>query len=367
VSEWAFEPAGVSTTHGHGLQVILRSAMRGARGDLALVALRVDDERLIIQAGLGPLAQDMVGNLMLVRESVAAPVLLEGTPLLVVDYPRDGGAPPEVRALIGSLIVVPLLAEDEVEGALAVGRLVGHPGFSEADLEQLAAFVRRTGTARELEGARAQRRTARLLQERVRIRDDLHDHVIQELFAAGMALQAVAARIPDQDLRREVLGQVESLDATTDRIRALISDMPGLAVDSPSLPLTQRLVAVVDSLTAALRCLPTVAFAGPVESTVDPELAEDLEAVLREALSNVARHAGASKVRVRVAVKDGRLVLEVIDNGSGMGTPTRASGVANMRRRAARHDGRLRYSTVPGGGTHLTWDVPVAGHTRSGR
>lgn len=343
----------------HGLPVILRSAIRGTDADFGLVALPVDEQRLIIHAGIGPLAEDMVGNLMRIRDSVAAPVLLDGEPLLVPDYPQRGGAAADVRVQIGSVVIVPLTAKGRVEGALTVGRFVGHPALTANELEQLGAFVRRIGTARELADAREERRTARLVEDRARIRDDLHDHIIQELFAAGMALQAIAGQLPEPEHRRLVMTQVDALDGTTNRIRSLINDMPGAGIESPSLPLTKRLVAIVDSLTPALRCLPTVHFAGPVEGSVESELAGDLEAVLREALSNVARHAGATSVQVAVAVSEGRLVLDVIDDGCGVTAPTRDSGLEHMRRRAARHGGELTLSTPPGGGTHLRWDAEL--------
>lgn len=343
----------------HGLPVILRSAIRGARADFGLVALRVDEQRLIIHAGLGPLAENMVGNLMPIRESVAASVLLDGQPMLVDDYPRRGGAAPDVRVQIGSVIVVPLRSNGLVDGALAVGRLVGEPAFTKVELDQLDAFVRRTSTARELADAYEELRSARLVEDRARIRDDLHDHIIQELFAAGMALQAVAEKLPDEGHRQLVLSQVDALDETTNRIRSLINDMPVGRVNSPSLPLTKRLIAIVDSLTPALRCLPTVRFAGPVEASVSVDVAGDIEAVLREALSNVARHAGASTVQVRMAVADGRLVLDVVDNGRGFKDPPRLSGLEHMRRRAARHGGELVLTTPAGGGTHLSWSVPL--------
>lgn len=339
----------------------MRSAMRGAQGDFALVALRADQERLIIQAGAGPLAENMVGNLMAIRDSVAAPVLLTGAPLLVADYPHHGAAVPDVRAQIGSVIIVPLVAEGRVEGALAVGRLAARTSFAQAELEDLADFVQRTGTARELEGAREERRAARLVEERSRIRDDLHDNVIQELFAAGMALQAAADRIDDAALREVVMAQVDALDATTTRIRSLISDMPASGLDPPALPLPKRLIAIVDSMTAALKCLPTVVFSGPVESTVQPDVAGDLEAVLREALSNVARHAEASAVQVKVVLEGRTLTLSVIDNGRGLAGPGRSSGLANMRRRAVRHNGDLSVSGAAGGGTELRWSVEAGG------
>ncbi|MDT4941124.1 MAG: hypothetical protein QOJ34_1213 [Pseudonocardiales bacterium] len=358
MSEQAVELDSVPAAH--GLPVILRSAIRGARGDFGLVALRVDEQRLVIHAGVGPLAENMVGNLMPVGDSVAASVLLTGEPLLVADYAQRGGAASEVRVQIGSVIVVPLVAHGRVEGALAVGRLIDRPPLSSAELDQLDAFVRRTGTARELADAHQERRSARLVEDRARIRDDLHDHIIQELFAAGMALQAVAERLPDQDHRQLVLNQVDALDGTTNRIRSLINDMPAGRVNSPSLPLSKRLLAIVDSLTPALRCLPTVRFAGPVEAAVGSDLAGDLEAVLREAVSNVARHAGASSVRIEVRAEGGRLVLDVIDDGRGFGEPARTSGLEHMRRRAARHGGELVIATAAGGGTHLCWTVPLS-------
>jgi signal transduction histidine kinase len=366
VGQRTSDPGDSAAGHRYGLDLIMRSAMRGAQGDFALVALRADRERLIIHAAVGPLAEDMIGNLMLVRDSVAAPVLLSGEPLLVSDYPARGAATPDVREQIGSVIVVPLVADGRVEGALAIGRLAGRVGFVEADLGELVDFVRRTGTARELAGARDERRTARLLEDRGRIRDDLHDNVIQELFAAGMALQAVANRLDNGELRRQVVGQVDALDATTLRIRSLISDLPGDGLDPPALPLTKRVIAIVDSLTPALRSLPTVTFSGPVEATVHRTLAHDLEAVLREALTNVARHAAASAVQVEIAVTEMRLVLSVVDNGRGIGDPVRASGLTIMRRRAARHNGELRISSPPGGGTQLVWDVDVSERPRRG-
>jgi signal transduction histidine kinase len=336
--------------------------MRAAEADFALVALRVDAQRLIIHDALGPLAENMVGNLMLVRESVAAPVFRSGTPLLVPDYPRQGAAAPDVRAQIGSVAVVPLAVEGRTDGALAVGRLAGQASFRQLDVDQLTAFVQRTGTARELRDAHEELRIARLEEERSRIRDDLHDNVIQELYAAGMALSVVADDAPDSVLRSTVLAQVDALDETTRRIRALISGMPGINADGLQLPAPKRVVAIVQSMTPALRCLPTVGFTGPVEATVRGQLAHDLEAVLREALSNAARHAEATAVNVLVRVADDRVVLEVTDNGRGMQPSGRSSGLANMARRAVRHRGALRLLTAADGGTHLVWDVHAAAH-----
>lgn len=351
----ALDPAA---SQRHSLDVIMRAALRGVRGDFALVAIRTDDDRLLIQAASGPLAEDMVGNLMLIDDSLAAPVFRHGEPLLVPDYPERGMAAIEVRAKIGSVIVVPLETDGYVEAVLTVGRLSGRPAFTRPAMDELAAFVRRAGTAREVEHAREERALARLVEDRARISADLHDHVIQELFAAAMTLHAVAETITDPEQARLVSAQVDALDATSNRIRSLISEMPGgiRSVRRPSLP--KRLIAIVDSITPALDCLPTVSFVGPVPS-IDEVLGEDLEAVLREALTNVARHAGATSVQVRVAVIDSRLTLDVIDNGQGIGNTARRSGLRNMSVRAERHHGALAYAVPDGGGTQLTWHATV--------
>ncbi len=354
------DPDDASVAAGHGLNVIMRAALRGADGDFAIVALRVDEKRLVIHDAVGPLAINMVGNVMLVRESVAGPVLLSGRPVLVADYPERGAAPPPVRRQIGSVIMVPLGAGDRITGVLAVGRRAERPVFTPQELDELAAFVRRSSAPREVELAHEQRRLARLVEERARIRDDLHDHVIQEIFAAAMALQAVAERLGDSAEGREVARQVDGLDATTQRIRGLISDLPTGRENPESMPLPMRLVAIVDSVTVALKCLPTVQFVGAVDALVTGELSLDLEAVLREALSNVARHAAAGSVQIQVAATDGRLVLDVIDDGRGIGDPGRRSGLDNMFRRAQRHGGVLELATPAGGGTQVTWAVPLS-------
>ncbi|HEV7204272.1 MAG TPA: ATP-binding protein [Jatrophihabitans sp.] len=352
----ALDPAASTR---HSLDVIMRAAVRGVRGDFALVAIRTDEDRILIQAALGPVAEDMVGNLMLIDASVAAPVFRRGAPLLVPDYPDRGGAAPEVRVRIGSVIVVPLEADGYVEAALAVGRLSGQPTFTRAALDELDAFVRRAGTAREVEHARDERQLARLVEDRARISADLHDHVIQELFAAAMTLHGLAGALADPEHARIVSAQVDALDATSNRIRSLISEIPRSLRSVRRTSLPKRLIAIVDSITPALDCLPTVSFVGPVDSSVDDVLGEDLEAVLREALTNVARHAGASTVKVRVAFIDSTLTLDVIDDGRGLGDSERRSGLRNMSVRAERHNGALAYSEPDGGGTRLTWHAPI--------
>jgi signal transduction histidine kinase len=352
------------TTSGHSLEIIMRSAMRGTRSDFVLVSVRTDHQRLLVEAGLGPLAGDMVGSIMPLTGTVSAEVFETGEPQLLADFSLYDRAPVTMRGRVRSMLVAPMQGDPEVEGLLVVGRLLHRPPHTEADLADLTAFVKRTGTARELRRVREDRRTARLSEDRIRISADLHDNVIQQLFASGMALQSVADRIDDPQQRDRILEQVDALDATTRRIRSLIS--MGDNSEAPELPLSKRLVAIVDSLTPALRCLPTVTIVGSLEPAVDDELAEDLEAVLREALSNVARHAYAGVVQVQIEIDHERLRLDVIDDGRGVGSPPHTSGIANMRLRAARHHGELVFSSPADGGTHLSWRVSTAPVDRRG-
>ena len=153
-------------------------------------------------------------------------------------------------------------------------------------------------------------------------------------------------------------GFVESLDATIRRIRTTIFQ---LEVSRPAPDdLQQRLLTVLDEENAALGFEAGIAFAGALGLGVPIALADDLVAVLREAVSNTARHANATSVEVRVSLAGAVVTLDITDNGRGVGTPARSSGLANLRRRAEAHGGALLLAVPDGGGTHLRWTGQVA-------
>lgn len=205
----------------------------------------------------------------------------------------------------------------------------------------------------ELAAAQADRE---VLADRERIARDLHDMVIQRVFAAGLALQATAgmAKHPKVTARlHEVVGE---LDATIRELRTAIFDLH--AAPQRTASLRAQILKLTSDAAESLGYAPNVSFDGPIDSTVSEEVAVHLLAVVREALSNIARHARASAAAVTLSTGD-ELVLEVLDNGRGVGAATRSSGLANMRERATSLGGTFEVADRPGGGTRLEWRVPL--------
>jgi signal transduction histidine kinase len=203
----------------------------------------------------------------------------------------------------------------------------------------------------EIEAESAAQLSAGLRAERSRIACDLHDHVIQELFAVGMGLSNLARVVPEHAERID--RYAENLDEVIHAIRSTIFRLETEQHDQAGIKI--RLLGVVAQHAEQLGFPPQVLFKGPADSSIDQALADDVVAVTREALSNVARHADASKVQIILDVTDGCVTLQINDNGLGIGTQTRSSGIANMRQRATRHGGTLRLAPRYEGGTSLTW------------
>lgn len=208
-------------------------------------------------------------------------------------------------------------------------------------------------------GADTDRRRTDAVVERDRIAADLHDHVIQRLFGAGLSLQSVVGRLDAEHGRDRVLAVIADLDDTISQIRTTIFALRlDSLTDSPGV--RARLIEVVNAASTVLGFAPAVRFVGPLEGGVPGPVVEDLLAALRESLSNVGRHARAASVEVTVTATDAMLSLRVADDGVGIGTDLRRSGLANLRRRAERHAGSLTvHSGVPAG-TVLSWSVPLA-------
>jgi PAS domain S-box-containing protein len=197
-----------------------------------------------------------------------------------------------------------------------------------------------------------------LVDDRERIARDLHDTVIQRLFAVGLSLQGALARAATDPAIERVHRAIDDIDDTIRDIRsaifALHSRRPGGA------SLRDDVIAVVAEATRPLGFEPALSFDGPIDSAASDAMHEHLIATLREALSNVTKHAHATKVGVAVTVRDNDLTLVVVDDGVGAGTPDgRGSGLANMRERAEALGGSCEVSSPSNGGTRLGWRVPI--------
>jgi signal transduction histidine kinase len=255
-------------------------------------------------------------------------------------------------------MTLPLRGPTRVLGVLTLARNVGRQGFTAEDLDMAGGFANQAALAIELAGARAEQQRAEMLDERERIAADLHDHVIQQLFAAGLALQAAASGIVPGRSRDRVEATVEDLDTTIRQIRTSIFHLQQQPTAAGPQGIRARLLAVATEASSALGFDAAVRFSGVID-TLPEDVGDDLEAVLREALSNVARHAQAQRVDVDVSTGAGQLRLDVRDDGVGMGPTTRRSGLANLGQRAARHGGTCTAEPADPSGTRLSLCVPL--------
>jgi signal transduction histidine kinase len=235
----------------------------------------------------------------------------------------------------------------------------GRTAFTAVDLAMAAGFANHASVALELADSRAAEQKLVLLEDRDRIARDLHDHVIQELFAIGLSLEGVAAGLGSGNpLADRVRQRVEDIDRTIRRIRTSIFELRGALATSAD-GLRQRILEVAGDLTPALGFTPHVAFSGVVDVGLNDELAEDAVACVREGLTNVAKHARATSATVDVAVAADELTITISDNGVGPGDSTRSSGTANLQRRAERRGGSASLSAGTAGGAALKWKVRI--------
>ncbi len=199
-----------------------------------------------------------------------------------------------------------------------------------------------------------------IAEDHERIARDLHDTVIQELYAAGMALQALQAASESNQATR-LAEIVNGLDATARTIRAVIFDLASPVHSAQGL--RTRATEVVSEMTEVLGAEPRCQFVGPLDTAVPDDLVEEALAVVRETLTNVAKHAEASTVDLRIQV-DRELSIEVVDDGVGLSESTeRRSGLANLAARAKKHSGSFAAYRAPAGGTAIEWVIPLVSDT----
>ncbi len=202
-----------------------------------------------------------------------------------------------------------------------------------------------------------------LLSERDRIARDLHDRVIQRIFATGLGLQAAAARTGDQQALQRINHAIDELDATIRELRTSIFELESRPSSSPtrSSEVRERLLEVAARAAEGLGFHPAVRFSGAIDLHIGESLAADLMAVIREGLSNIAKYAKARTAEVSIAVDGREVVVIVVDDGRGIGTPRRSSGLDNLRSRAEARGGSLSVGNRDGGGTRLEWRAPLDG------
>lgn len=339
------------------LRLVADRSREVADADIVTIALP-DGGRgadLRVSVAVGPSAGGIMDLILPLNASLSGRAFTTGTSLRLTSPDESPSLRYAGSAVVdaGPLLVVPLCGSDRVHGVLNLVRLRGRAAFTAEDLDLATGFANQAAVALELAQARADQHRAALLDERERIAADLHDHVIQRLFAAGLSLQALAATLGPGCATNRVMATVGDLDATISQIRTAIFQLQQTSQTSPR-SLRGRVLDLVGELAPAFGFDPDVRFSGLLDILPD-DISDDVLAVVREALSNIARHARAHSAEIDLTAHEERVTLTVRDDGVGVSDTTRRSGLANMRRRAEQHGGDFVLEPGPGGGTLLTW------------
>ena len=344
------------------LQVVVDRARELAGADVAWIVSGAGDDALRFAAVAGAPFDEAQLDRLPAEDTLAGMVIRTGTPVTVeelagdprvFDYSTLPGWP-----RLGPVIVVPLRSSSGVEGVLGLGwRAERAELFHAVDPMLPTRFAEQAALALTVVRAREDQQRLVVFEDRERIGRDLHDVVIQRLFAVGLGLQGTSRLVDRPDVSARLTAAIDELDATIKDIRRTIFEL-GSAEDATDVQ--AEVVRMAERAATSLGFRPVVRFEGPVRTRVDATVAPDLLAVLGEALSNAARHSAARSVSVLLRA-DEQITLRVVDDGRGLPERVRESGLANMRQRAQRRGGHCRVVGEPGAGTTVEWSVPAAG------
>jgi signal transduction histidine kinase len=341
----------------HVLRRIASDVLRLSQSDGAFIAtaVRADtgaqaaDELLVVDAVGAASIPDLAPTIS--PDSVLGRAFAGQRPCRLVDV-DDHSILDDLMPDAGPAMVIPVRAN--VAGMVVLLRRRGAQEFTSDQVDMMAAFTDQAAVAWQLATSQRRMHELEVISERDRIARDLHDHVIQRLFAVGLTLQGAIPRARIPEVQQRLADTVDELQNVIQEIRTTIFDLHG--GNSGTTRLRQR---VSDAVAAFSRdgLRTGVHFAGPL-SVVDAVLADHTEAVVLEAVSNAVRHADARSISVTVRVDD-ELTVEVVDDGCGMPADVTPSGLTNLRNRADQLGGAMSVTDAPGGGTALHWSVPL--------
>ncbi|GAA0222856.1 sensor histidine kinase [Cryptosporangium japonicum] len=348
--------------------LIVAKAAEIAQVDAAFLLLRDggpdDDPRLVVRAAFGEGAHHFVGASYGVPSVRTELLAGDGSPYR---FEGDGAHPfvpldpdPVPDRFLGPGAIVPLSSGGQVLGVITVARHEGRPPLGEADVRMLHAFAGQAALALEFSRAATDRQRLAVFEDRDRIARDLHDLIIQRLFAVGLGLQGVSMMVGSPEVTDKLNAFVDDLDDTIRDVRKTIFSLQE-PVDRPS-GLRGEVLRIVSGSAETLGFEPRLRLDGPIDSAVPDEVRPDLLAVLGEALTNVARHARAASAEVELSVDTdaGRVTLVVTDDGVGPGADvTPGHGTVNMAARARRYGGDCTLEPHVQRGARLCWSVPL--------
>ncbi|WP_427017617.1 GAF domain-containing protein [Pseudarthrobacter sp. P1] len=340
-----------------GPALVAATALEVSDSAVVLVGVPAREQALptYICAAAGEASAGFLGQSLHLDPAVVHRVLSTGEPV-AFDSATDilgstDGAP------LGPVLVVALGTLGVGQGVLVLARTAGDGRYSAATMEMAALYGAQCALALELARARTLREQLVLAADRDRIARDLHDVVIQRLFAAGLSIQTLKRFTGDPRATERIGTVTAELDATIRDLRDTIYSLR--ATSGQRDLLSSQILRSVKKATRPLPFTPRLHLAGPIDSDIPAEIAGHVLAVLSEGLSNSVRHSGAGTIEVTVAVDDGRLTVTVDDDGCGFSAPVRRSGLANLDHRARELNGRFSVDSAPGEGTRLAWSVPL--------
>jgi signal transduction histidine kinase len=336
------------------LRLIARRARQVSDAHLVLVLLYDESgDVFTVEAVDGADASGLLGTVISGANTAFLQAVRKPRHVLVDDLRAAAAWPTTVPN--GPAMVASLGRSDVLRGVLIVSHQQGHDTRNEDDAALLSSFADQAALALERARAQEARELLVVLEDRERIARDLHDVVIQRLFATGMQLQSAVPHTTGPEVAKRINAAVDDLDATIRDIRRSIFELRTPAGTT----LRSELRETVEAAAGALGFRPVLETSGPVDSAVPDDIVPEVLAVLREALSNAARHARAGNVRVSVLATDGEVVVRIQDDGVGTDPSHARGGLANLRDRARDLGGTFTVGATDGGGTTLDWRVPL--------
>lgn len=339
------------------LTLVARRAREVAEAELALLLLYDEDEdkfTVEVVDSADDTDRELVGAVLPAAETTFAASVTERRHELVTNLAEAAPWPRPVVA--GPAVVSPLDAADALHGVLVIAHQPDHGPAGEDDVALLNSFAGQAALAMERARGQEERELLVVLEDRERIARDLHDVVIQRLFATGLQLQSAAPMTVRPEVAKRINAAVDDLDATIRDIRRTIFELR----TPMSAALRTEIREAIEAAAESLGYRPHLELSGPIDSAVPDELRPELIAVLREALSNAVRHAHADRVSVLVKVEAGWVTVAVTDNGVGCDPEAARSGLVNLRERAERLGGDFQLSRVVPHGTEVRWNVPLS-------
>jgi signal transduction histidine kinase len=339
------------------LPFIAQQARVLSRSDASWIVTPISGQLQVTSVD-GPGTEILLGVTLSAEASRSAQVMRSGESDIIANLSAASNVPAEVVELgLGPGVYVPLVANNRRLGTLVLARKTGKAAFQDLEIAFSEVFATSAAAAIEIGEVRAELDRLGIVAEDERIARDLHDTVIQQLFAVGMSLSATRAAVSGTPGER-IDSAIDNLDSVIKEIRNTIFRLPGRTEQATGL--RDELLRLADKYREELGFVPRVTFDGAIDLVIPEAVTSHLLQVFGEGLSNVARHAHATNVEATIAVKDGWLGLSLADDGTGISdAPSPGNGLRNMQTRAANLGGLCTISTRDPNGTIVEWRVPL--------